>query len=117
MSPSAEARQAMRRELLRWLHWLAAATVALYVATIAIAGAVVHQSRVAADESSRTKAALCTYRRNLQQAADSSARFLQAHPQGVAGISPEVIQQGIDRQRATVATLAVLKCPREARSR
>lgn len=110
MSPTEEARIRARREVIQWLRWLAVATVMLYLAVVAIGGAVWHQSRVSRDETRTTHDALCTYRKNLKDAAASSRAFLKEHPNGIPGISAAQIRQSIGRQEATVASLAILKC-------
>jgi hypothetical protein len=63
-----------------------------------------------ARESAHTKHALCALRGDLQQRIDSSTRFLVEHPQGIPGVSPKLIRDGIQNQRRTVHALRSLHC-------
>lgn len=69
--------------------------------------------KVALDESSqadKTTQALCTLDQNAAGRIQDSQNFLEAHPNGVAGISRSVIVAGIVRDKKTVTALAVLRC-------
>lgn len=64
----------------------------------------------AARSSAQTHQALCALRGDLATRVRSSQAFLTTHPQGFAGISAAVIQQGIDNEERTIGTLRFLRC-------
>jgi len=63
-----------------------------------------------AHESARTKHALCVLRGDLETRINSSTKFLQEHPEGIPGIRPKLIRDGIQNQRRTVNALRSLNC-------
>lgn len=64
-----------------------------------------------ARENVRTTVGVCALRSDLQRRVVSSTKFLEEHPDGVAGISPRDIRAGIDNQQRTISALRPLKCP------
>jgi hypothetical protein len=87
----------------RSLRVLMVATVVLYVAVVGI-------SAYTWIVSTSTQSALCTFKGDLESRIDDSIAFLAEHPNGIAGISPAQIQQGITNQQKTVDSLNDLKC-------
>lgn len=62
-------------------------------------------------QASRTTAALCVFRADLQSRVDGGVKFLASHPHGIAGISPADIKDSIRNQQRTVRALRGLSCP------
>lgn len=91
------------RSIRRQLFWLAGATVVVY---LALAGVVVWT--YAGAESNRE--ALCALRGDLQDRVDSSVKLLDDHPNGLAGIPPKTIRDGIKNQRRTIKALSRIDC-------
>lgn len=85
------------------LKWLVRATVVLFAATafVAVAGKL---------QADRSTDALCALRVDLQKRVETSERFLRENPEGVPGISPTVIREGIVNQQRTIAALSKLDC-------
>lgn len=92
---------AVLRKSLKRLVW---ATVLLYVVLFAIG------LKVYLDGRNTTKA-LCTLRTDLQVRVNSSIDFLSEHPEGIPGISPKMIRDGIENQQRTISALQGLDCP------
>lgn len=91
-------------DLQRALRLLTAATIVLYLICIGVAVKVYTDSRSTTD-------ALCTLRTDLVKRVNSSRNFLKDHPNGVSGISPKVIIDGIDNQQRSIEALKGLDCP------
>lgn len=98
----------LTRSLRRTIRQQAYAIVALAVAIVA-GGAYFYVSL--SHETSRTRSALCTFRGDLEQRVNSSQDFLDEHPGGILGIPAASIRTTIANQRATIASLAGLRCP------
>jgi hypothetical protein len=89
------------------LKWLRRATVVLYLAVIGVTGyGYVTLQNVVADN----KQALCAFRDNIERAAEDSEEFLRENPDGIPGLTPKVIQAGIDRQGDALKALSGLDC-------
>lgn len=61
-----------------------------------------------------TNRAICTLRADFERRVDESKKFLQQHPEGIPGISPQTIQTGIDNTQSTIDALSVVQCPPES---
>lgn len=62
--------------------------------------------------SRETRAALCTFRGDLQDRVDASKEFLDKHPHGVPGLATgKQIQDDIANRRRTIKSLSGLSCP------
>lgn len=57
-----------------------------------------------------TNDSLCALRADVEARVEGSKAFLVEHPQGISGITPAVIQQGIDNQERTIVALGDLDC-------
>lgn len=97
------------------LRTLVIATVFLYVALVGmgVAGFVLINNNQNDTEqlAVQTTAALCALRADLNNRVVQGEQFLEDHPNGFAGFTPEAMQQQIEGQRRTVAALSVLECP------
>jgi len=54
--------------------------------------------------------ALCTFRSNIEEEAAASNAFLVEHPEGLPGITPEMIREGARRQETAITALSGLSC-------
>jgi hypothetical protein len=95
----------------RLMTWL---TVTLFV-LLALFGGVVWTIRSGDVErinqiANTNQQALCAFRGDVQARVLTSVQFLEEHPNGIPGISPAVIREGLQAQRQTVEALAVLNC-------
>lgn len=70
-----------------------------------------NQQDALAESTLSTNQALCTLRGDLVQRIESTKSFLRDHPEGIAGISPQIIRQGLQNQQRTVDALESLDCP------
>lgn len=86
------------------LRRLTIATAVLYLALVA--GGI----KVYLDQKNTTET-LCTLRDDLRTRVDASINFLTEHPEGIPGISPKTILEGIENQRKTIVALNGLNCP------
>ena len=96
------------KKLTRW-------TVVLYVLLVLAVGfsyvtRVNDLNRVEATAAT-VNTALCTFRLDLERRVVDTARFLENHPQGIAGIPREQIKTSLQAQRQTVRALKILECP------
>jgi hypothetical protein len=57
-----------------------------------------------------TNSALCTFRTNIEEEAAASNVFLVEHPEGIPGITPEAIREGVRRQESAITSLGRLSC-------
>lgn len=59
-----------------------------------------------------TTMAVCAMRDDLQSRADATAKYLKKHPDAdeILGVPRDTIEQSLQNQRATLASLAVLDC-------
>lgn len=55
--------------------------------------------------------ALCALRRDLEVRVDAGEKFIEAHPNGVAGITVNDIKLTTDGQKRTIKALSGLECP------
>lgn len=78
-----------------------------FIASLVIMGGTI---AYVARESARTTRALCALRGDLEARIEQSKGFLVEHPEGVAGVSAKVIQDGIRNQQRTVHALRGLPC-------
>ena len=62
------------------------------------------------DIATDSEGSLCALRHDVERRIAASEEFLEENPQGAGGITPAVIQQGIDNQRATIDALSDLSC-------
>lgn len=104
-----------QEELRTALRRLAVATVIVYVAVVAlfVVGYVFshNQRNAIAASVETTTTALCALRNDLEVRVAASKAFLVENPEGIPGIPPRQIQDGIDNQQRTINALAVLTCP------
>lgn len=54
--------------------------------------------------------ALCELRADLERRADSLVSFIEAHPQGIPGISRTELERSLSNQRQTLQSLVDLSC-------
>lgn len=114
-APSAPADD-VAKAILTGIRRLTYATIVLYGIVFAVVAGVWVDSGNKADALERTTdqttAALCTFRADVKSRADATAAYLEAHPEGFPGVTPEQLRQGLDGQRRTVKALRKLNCPR-----
>lgn len=91
--------ESLRKSLRR----LVAATLVLYLVMGAVALKIYIDGRATHDS-------LCTFRADLANRALASTDFLRDHPNGVAGIPPKIILEGIYNQQRTIVALKDLDC-------
>jgi hypothetical protein len=96
------------KTLTRW-------TVVLYVLLVLVVG-VSYVTRVndlndVRESAATVNEALCAFRLDLERRVLDTARFLENHPQGIAGIPREQLKTSIQAQRQTVRALRILDCP------
>jgi hypothetical protein len=101
-------------DLKRALRNLTIATVVVYLVLIG-AGIFVavqrsHDLARVEQVSKDTNTALCALRHDLELRVASSQQFLEEHPNGISGITPQTIQQSIDNQMSTIDALSNLDC-------
>src|SRR4051812_25637298 len=85
-------------EIRKVLRRLSVATVLLYM----VVGFVAVSARVS---SAHDHNALCAFRSDLTQRVEGSKKFLRNHPQGIQGIEPSLIRDGIRNQQRTINSL------------
>lgn len=104
----------IREPLQRALFWVAVMTVVMAVVLtvlivyVAVSGA--DQRAEIKKVTTTTTKALCTLRHDFEVRVEQSRQFLKDHPNGFAGIPPQVIEQSIDQQQATIDALSDLNC-------
>lgn len=104
-------------EIKRALRLLVVASVVLYLG-LAITGVVQFSiartsrevAKTSRDDADRLEQALCSLRSDLEVRVASSRAFLEQYPDGIPGISPKLIQDGIDNQQRTIIALKDLHC-------
>lgn len=66
-------------------------------------------------DARQTKTALCIFKYDLIKRRDAGLAYLKAHPNDkfILGIPRAQIQQSIDAQTSTIASLRVLSCPQD----
>lgn len=85
------------------LRRLAIATTVLYLVLIAGGLKVYFDAR-------NTTRALCTLRDDLTRRVQASTQFLKDHPNGIEGITPKLVLDGIANQTRTIKSLEGLSC-------
>lgn len=88
------------------LWWKLAVAVSLICSLVAING---NRSRAA--EGQEAHDAICTFRADLARRIDETRDFLEAHPEGLAGISAADLQRSIAGQESTFRSLTIRNCP------
>lgn len=53
---------------------------------------------------------LCTLRHDAEVRVAEAEKFLKENPEGIPGISPSVIQRGLDNSKQTIQSLSNLSC-------
>ena len=96
------------KKLTRW-------TVVLYVLLVLAIGfsyvtRVSDLNRVE-ETASTVNVALCAFRLDVERRIEDTVRFLENHPQGIAGIPREQVKTSIQAQRQTARALRILDCP------
>lgn len=104
MSPDSVGGKTVAEQLQRALRRLALATVLLYVGLIG-GGIKVYL------DAKNTNDALCTFRQDLVVRVIGSTDFLKKNPEGIPGIPPKIILEGISNQQKTITALKDLNCP------
>jgi CHASE1-domain containing sensor protein len=97
------------------LRRLVVATVVVYTALAGLGGyvyvnAVTQRASIARTVDSTTTA-LCALVNDLETRIQTSRAFLKENPDGIPGITPKIIRDGIKNQQRTIDALAPLKCP------
>lgn len=87
----------------RSLRGLIIATIVLYL-VLAVGGILVYS------QGRTTTQALCTFRDDLTLRVVNSIKFLKEHPNGIPGIPPRTILEGIQNQQRTILALKELSC-------
>jgi hypothetical protein len=102
------------REITKALRWVEIATVILTVLMMALVILGYADSTSQRDAIKQTAAqshtALCSFVADLEQRVESSEEFLDEHPNGIPGLSVEVIRTSLANQRQTIESLSDLKC-------
>lgn len=105
------------QDILKTLRRLVIATVILYVALagLFVLGYVtVHNQRVELERTvDQTTTALCSLRGDLEARVRVSREFLEDNPNGIPGITPQVIRDSINGRLRTIEALESLACPKE----
>ena len=62
--------------------------------------------------AAQTHTGICAFRHQLQAEVKTSEQYLIKHPEGAPALhlSAASIQQGIDKEQATISSLSVLNC-------
>jgi hypothetical protein len=87
----------------RWLKILVAATVVLYLITIAVGIAGLIKLHGIEDN-------FCTFRGDLQRRVNEGNKFLAQHPHGTKGFPAGAIKVSIQNQERTLTALRGLSC-------
>lgn len=103
MTPDSIGGNTVADQLRRSLRRLAISTVILYLALIG-GGIKVYL------DSKNTTDALCAFRQDLITRVLASTDFLRDNPEGIPGISPKIILEGIANQTRTITALKDLSC-------
>ncbi len=69
-----------------------------------------HENRQRTAEGRQAHQALCVFKADLQRRAEAAAAFLQAHPDGIAGIPVATLQTSLVNQVSTIRSLDRLRC-------
>jgi hypothetical protein len=91
------------RSIKRTLHVLVGLTAVLFVLLALLGVKAYHDANV-------STGALCALRSDLEKRVESSRAFLLEHPDGIIGISPKTIQDGITNQERTISALSGIAC-------
>lgn len=110
MSGNGTVQDALRKTLRR----LVVMTVVLYMA---LAGfgvyfyiAVATTARRVEVTAEINRVALCALQHDLELRVAASREFLEENPEGINGITPSFIRDGIENQQRTIAVLGVVDC-------
>ena len=68
------------------------------------------ENRELARDGDEAHDALCVLKLDLERRVGTSRQFLKDNPQGIPGIPPQVIRNGIRNQQATIDSLDKLDC-------
>lgn len=82
------------------------ALIGFIACLVIVAGTIGYVAR----ESARTTHALCALRGDLETRINASTAYLKEHPEGIPGVSPKLIRDGIANQKRTVHALRSLSC-------
>lgn len=80
----------------------------LFFVVVLLAGMV--RLELVARDGAEAHEALCELRSDLERRADSLIAFIEAHPQGIPGITRIVLERSLSNQRQTIASLSDLEC-------
>lgn len=100
----------MERRIAGQIDRLTTRTFALLSVLVVVFLAVGAWSVVLTSRGDQANHALCALRGDLERRIEQSRGFLVEHPEGVAGVSAKVIQDGINNQSRTVKALGGLSC-------
>lgn len=64
--------------------------------------------------ATETNGALCTFKMDLETRYANGVQFLDAHPQGIPGISAADIARSLNNQKATIDALSGLDCTEDS---
>lgn len=91
-------------------HWVGILLIlAAACAALSLVGAFVVRAQVAA-ENGKANIALCALRADLERRVEASEDFLDAHPEGFAGITAAQIRMGVQNSKRTIEALSILDC-------
>lgn len=74
-------------------------------------GCGIKENRERIDEITKVADAVCNLRADQIRRIRNTERFLEEHPEGIPGISPELLLQDLAERRKVVVALDPLKCP------
>lgn len=83
----------------------------LYIATAVLYLAFIGWGLKVYFDGQETRAALCTYRDDLQSRVTSNTEFLKEHPNGIPGVPTKVLVDSIANQQRAINSLTELNCP------
>jgi high-affinity Fe2+/Pb2+ permease len=96
------------------LRRLVMATVILYLVLVGFALYIfvdaAHRREEIAVVATEANDALCALRQDLERRVAASEAFLEENPEGIPGLSPKIIREGIENQTRTIVALNELSC-------
>jgi hypothetical protein len=111
MTPGAAVAVKEIKKALRIMEVATVVLIVLMMALVILGYADSTSQRDAIRQTSvQSHTALCSFVDDLEQRVASSEDFLAEHPNGIPGLSVEVIRTSLANQRQTIESLSDLKC-------